>query len=59
MTPHECAKLQCLDELNKLLKVNPSLRALGNAVNSKVVEWVANALLSTSLDESYNNHLNF
>ncbi|MFV9711716.1 MULTISPECIES: DNA cytosine methyltransferase [Pantoea] len=60
MTPHECAKLQCLDELNKLPESpTQAFQALGNAVNSKVVEWVANALLSTSLDESYNNHFNF
>lgn len=46
MTPRECARLQCLEEL----KVLPSSRtkafaALGNAVNSEVVEKVARALL--------------
>lgn len=60
MTPRECAKLQCLDELNKLPESpTQAFQALGNAVNSKVVEWVANALLSTPLDESDNNNLIF
>ncbi|HDT3627392.1 TPA: DNA cytosine methyltransferase, partial [Morganella morganii subsp. morganii] len=60
MTPRECAKLQCLDELNKLPESpTQAFQALGNAVNSKVVEWVANALLSSPLDESDNNNLIF
>ncbi|CAI1879700.1 Modification methylase HhaI [Serratia fonticola] len=49
MTPHECAKLQCLDELKKLPdSPTQAFQALGNAVNSKVVEWVAQALLDGS-----------
>ncbi|KVN68718.1 DNA (cytosine-5-)-methyltransferase [Burkholderia ubonensis] len=47
MTPHECARLQSMDDL-KALPSSPShaFQALGNAVNSKVVERVARALLS-------------
>lgn len=46
MTPQECAKLQSLDEL-KALPSTPTkaFHALGNAVNSTVVERVARALL--------------
>ncbi len=46
MTPEECAKLQSLDEL-KALPSTPTkaFHALGNAVNSTVVERVARALL--------------
>ncbi len=46
MTPRECARLQSLDDL-KSLPISPTqaFQALGNAVNSKVVERVARALL--------------
>ncbi|UXC19048.1 DNA cytosine methyltransferase [Comamonas squillarum] len=46
MTPEECARLQSLDEL-KALPSTPTkaFHALGNAVNSTVVELVARALL--------------
>lgn len=48
MTPQECARLQSLDELKQLPKrTNQAFQALGNAVNSKVVEKVARALLET------------
>lgn len=47
MTPRECAKLQSLDGLKELPKsANRAFAALGNAVNSKVVEMVARALLT-------------
>lgn len=48
MTPRECARLQSLDGLKELPK-SPSqaFAALGNAVNSNVVEMVARALLAT------------
>ncbi|WP_431635625.1 DNA (cytosine-5-)-methyltransferase [Dyella sp. KULCS107] len=48
MTPRECARLQSLDTLKELPK-SPSqaFAALGNAVNSNVVEMVAQALLLT------------
>lgn len=48
MTPRECARLQSLDGL-KCLPDSPSraFAALGNAVNSNVVEMVARALLAT------------
>lgn len=47
MTPHECARLQSLDELKQLPRsTTQAFRALGNAVNSSVVEHVARALLS-------------
>lgn len=47
MTPSECARLQSMDDL-KQLPTTPTqaFHALGNAVNSKVVEKVANALLA-------------
>ncbi|MEI9538245.1 DNA (cytosine-5-)-methyltransferase [Enterobacter cancerogenus] len=47
MTPNECARLQSMEEL-KSLPASPTqaFQALGNAVNSKVVESVARALLS-------------
>lgn len=46
MTPRECARLQSLDELKSLPR-NPTqaFQALGNAVNSKVVELIARSLL--------------
>lgn len=47
MTPHECARLQSLDDLKALPKsTTQAFHALGNAVNSKVVEMVARSLLS-------------
>lgn len=47
MTPRECARLQSLEELKQLpLTRAQAFGALGNAVNSKVVERVARALLS-------------
>lgn len=50
MTPRECARLQSLDSLKKLPN-SPSkaFAALGNAVNSDVVEMVARALLRRNL----------
>ncbi|MGX9691015.1 DNA (cytosine-5-)-methyltransferase [Achromobacter anxifer] len=47
MTPRECARLQSLDELKQLpSSATQAFHALGNAVNSNVVEHVARALLS-------------
>lgn len=47
MTPRECARLQSLDGLKALPKTaNRAFAALGNAVNSNVVEMVARALLT-------------
>lgn len=46
MTPHECARLQSLDGLKQLPKSpTQAFAALGNAVNSNVVEMVARSLL--------------
>ncbi|MBU9256459.1 DNA cytosine methyltransferase [Burkholderia multivorans] len=46
MTPRECARLQSLDDLKQLPRSNTqAFQALGNAVNSRVVEHVARALL--------------
>lgn len=48
MTPRECARLQSLDGLKSLPKSpTQAYHALGNAVNSNVVEMVARALLAT------------
>lgn len=47
MTPRECARLQSLDELKALPdSATRAFAALGNAVNSNVVEMVAKALLT-------------
>ena len=47
MTPVECARLQSLHELKALPKsANRAFAALGNAVNSNVVEMVAQTLLA-------------
>ena len=49
MTPLECAKLQSLEGLKHLpVSANQAFKALGNAVNTKVVEAVASALLATT-----------
>lgn len=48
MTPQECARLQSLDGLKQLpTRTSHAFQALGNAVNSTVVERVARALLET------------
>ncbi|QIM52838.1 DNA cytosine methyltransferase [Hydrogenophaga crocea] len=48
MTPKECARLQCLSELNSLPESQTrAFHALGNAVNSRVVEMVAEALIKS------------
>lgn len=48
MTPNECARLQSLDGLKSLPKsTTQAFHALGNAVNSNVVEMVASQLLIT------------
>lgn len=53
MTPKECARLQSLDGLKALpLTPTQSFHALGNAVNSMVVERVARALLVKLLDRN-------
>lgn len=47
MTPRECARLQSLDSLKELpSSPTQAFQALGNAVNTTVVERVARALLS-------------
>ncbi|HQT29745.1 MAG TPA: DNA (cytosine-5-)-methyltransferase [Thiobacillus sp.] len=47
MTPRECARLQSLDALKELpSRPAQAFQALGNAVNTSVVERVAQALLS-------------
>jgi len=47
MTPSECARLQSMDDLKQLPSTpTQAFHALGNAVNSNVVEKVATALIS-------------
>lgn len=51
MTPRECARLQSMDSLTALPEsASKAFAALGNAVNSKVVEKVARALMATRPD---------
>lgn len=55
MTPHECARLQSLNDLKKLPNSpTKAFAALGNAVNSDVVEMVAKALLRQILPKVVN-----
>lgn len=47
MTPHECARLQCLSSLQNLPDSKTrAFKALGNAVNAEVIGLVAMELLS-------------
>lgn len=48
MTPRECANLQSLDDLSLPDSDLDAYRALGNAVNAKVVKAIAQPLLSAS-----------
>lgn len=46
MTPRECSRLQSLDDLPNLpAAAGPAFKALGNAINAKVVEKIARRLL--------------
>ena len=53
MTPRECARLQSLDHIELPERRGDAYKALGNAVNAKVVEAIASALVvSTNEAES-------
>ena len=45
MTPRECARLQSMDELHYLPSGIAAMKALGNAVNVKVVEHILGNLI--------------
>lgn len=47
MTPRECARLQCMDDLTLPMVPTLAYAALGNAVNVQVVKLVSQALLSS------------
>ncbi len=49
MTPRECSRLQSMEALKHLPQAETSVcKALGNAVNVKVVKAVAKALIGTA-----------
>jgi len=50
MTPRECARLQSLDHIALPGKASDAFKALGNAVNARVVEAIAHSLLSRASD---------
>lgn len=48
MTPRECSRLQCLEDLGSLPDANTrAYKALGNAVNSRIVSLLADRLCRT------------
>jgi DNA (cytosine-5)-methyltransferase 1 len=50
MTPRECARLQSLDDIELPENRGEAYKALGNAVNAKVVEAIASALFTSTGD---------
>jgi DNA (cytosine-5)-methyltransferase 1 len=58
MTPEECARLQSLERLKQLPRTpSRAFQALGNAVNSNVVQRVAEALLTHNAAEPLHQFL--
>ena len=48
MTPKECARLQCIEEIELPHPDSRAYKAVGNAVNVEIVKRVAEALMSGS-----------
>lgn len=56
LTPRECARVQCLGDLNFLPQApTRAYKALGNAVNSDVVRMIAEKLISPLITKSSHN----